>query len=223
MRNSESTLLGRFWKITALSFLFTSAVYIWVPWLRKPLVRENNILELVTALLFLAVCVLGVKYLVDCRAAYHEKVYWSIPVLGLIGFLEETSFGHSFLYYDVPVIQGVKIDAVHDFLKVFVQGFQADPISWSLIGWTTVMSVVGLYVIIRFHLYDYRWYVRLFDSHLPLKFVALCIGFLGLATVLDLELLTHHYWVFLEEFFEAAASLALLFSYLAMKEELSTC
>ena len=47
-----------------------------------------------------------------------EKSIGLFPLVGLIGFLEETSFGHSFLYYEVPEIQGVKIDALHDFLTI---------------------------------------------------------------------------------------------------------
>ena len=221
MRYSTTTLAGRFWSITLLSFFLASSIYLWVPWLRKPLIRENNLLELLTAALFFLVVILGVKRLVKLKGTHNGKMYWIIPIVGLIGVLEETSFGHSFLYYEVPVINGVKIDALHDFLKVFVQGFQAGQISWPLIASATGLTLAFLYTVFRFHLYEYHWYVQLFSTHPCLKFVVLCLGFLGFATLLDLEWGTHHYWIFVEEFFEAAGSLALLFSYLSMKLELA--
>ena len=98
--------------IAAVSYFMTSTLYLFVTWLRKPLIRENNVLEVITAILFLGACILGAKKLLSSSTAKTLNIYWCIPVLGLIGFLEETSFGHSFLYYDVPVIYGVKVDAI---------------------------------------------------------------------------------------------------------------
>ncbi|RMH38243.1 MAG: hypothetical protein D6690_00160 [Nitrospirae bacterium] len=90
-------------------------------------------------------------------------------------------------------------------------------LSWLSIGLVFGACCLLGYAIVRFRLYDYQFYAQQLRSYPPLKFVALCLGFLAVATVLDLEWLEHHYWVFLEEFLEAAASLALLFAYLMMR------
>ena len=160
--------------------------------------------------------------LVEKRFMKYPLMYWSIPLLGLIGFLEETSFGHSFLYYDVPTIRGVKIDALHDFLRVFLVMLQSEDngllIAMVIVGLS--LFVVGFWSWLR---HGGNWLtLKQLGAFPSLQFMGICIGFLFLSTVLDLEFLPHHFFVFLEEFMEATASLSLVFAYLSLKSELSS-
>ena len=107
----------------------------------------------------------------------------------------------------------------HDLLTVAMQGFQSNPIQWDLVAWGSVIALLIVYGCVRFQLYDYRQYRGWFVKYPSLRFVLLCLGFLGVATILDLELVSHHYLVFIEEFLEMIAALALIFAYLSMREE----
>ncbi len=220
MKDIETQLFRKFWTITGISFLVMASVYIFVPWLRKPLVRENNILELLTAILFLTVIMLGTKILIEQRRLTPPWVYWGIPLFGLIAFLEETSFGHSFLYYEVPIIQGVKIDALHDFLKVFMVMLQSEnnstPVIVLVLGGSVCLGGLWLW----FQRCEKGWSRKQWEAYPPFRFLVWCIGFLLFSAMLDLEFLTHHFLVFIEEFMEATASLSLMFAYLSLKHEL---
>ena len=217
----ESGLFRKFWIVTAISFLVTASAYVWIPSIRIPLLRENSFLESLTALFFFLVVILGTKTLLEKRSKKYPMIFWIIPLLGLLGFLEETSFGHRFLDYNRPTIQGVKMDAVHDFLRVFIAMFKSGDNGLLIAITAAGLGLLAACLWLWLRKCGFRSILKQIDASPALKFTGLCIGFLLLAGVLDLDVFTHHFSWFLEEFLETTAGLSLVFSCFSLRNELS--
>jgi hypothetical protein len=96
-----------------------SAVYFKAPEYRYLLLEENQLVENVTAFLFMLSAVWGFTLLVrDRRRKIRRLMLWSTTGLGLIGFLDEVSFGEDIFGLTMPMIAGVKVNAVHDLTDV---------------------------------------------------------------------------------------------------------
>ena len=82
-----------------------------VPSARERLIVEDGIIETTTALVFVAAAVIGVAALWRSR---RRARWWLIPALGLLGFLDEMSFGARIFGFPLPVIDGMEVDSFHD-------------------------------------------------------------------------------------------------------------
>ncbi|MEQ8952557.1 MAG: hypothetical protein RL120_00355 [Gammaproteobacteria bacterium] len=81
---------------------------------------EDRLVENISAAVFLGAGVYAARlWLMNTWSAPLDKLALAvIAVLGLIGFLDEISFGERMLRFDVHVIAGTRIDGVHDFVEV---------------------------------------------------------------------------------------------------------
>ena len=211
--------------IALMGFLFFTTLYVGLPWLRKPLVREHNLLEMVQALLYLGTVVVVLRNLTVIRRTQPTWLFSILIVLGVFGFLEEVSYGETLFlrftpfFSDPPKFFGVKIDAIHDFIQVLYVGLTTE-MSWFGIGVLGVaIGLSSLCFLIWGRLYDLRTLAKFFYKYQPLEFVFICGFLLFFATLLDLEFFHHHFLVFLEEFLEALAALSLFFAALVMSQQ----
>ena len=206
MQWTESAI-RRFSSIAVKLFILLSTIYWLIPALRKPLVREDNLLEMITALLFLATAVLSVTYLLKRANGPRHWSDWCVPVLATLGFLEEVSFGR--LFFDqLPIVQGVKIDALHDYLRVVVNLVNSGEYNGLI-----QTGAVGALVLVAGIVWLARQEIILLSRRLSIRFCTICLVLVAAASVLDLELVQHHYLHFLEEFTETLAAYALWLAY----------
>ncbi len=198
-------------RILVGSIIVFPLIYAGVPALRKVIVRENNVLELLTAFFYTGACLYGWWLCVEARRKGVLRQYWLIPLLGFLGLLEEESFGHSFLYFEVPKIWDIQVDALHDLVRV--------GIAWVL-TWdesTQVLFSVGcvgglLYFLWKIYS-SWSRVERFFCEHPPFVYVGVCGMFLFVALFLDLEWINDLPGLMLiEELFEMFASVSLLWS-----------
>lgn len=217
MRQDAMNVYRQYAVIALSGVLSLSLLYLLVPWLRKPLVREDNLLELLSAGLFLVTVAAGIHLVRRLQDRYDKKVYLVIPLLGLIGFLEEMSFGERLFHFEVPVMYGVRIDAVHDLINVLYAVAKTETAPVWLIFLGVGLGFFIVYVLIAYHLYDYRVLARILNRYPPLGFVGLCGGLLVVAVLIDLEAVPYHFLNFVEELFETMAALALVFACVALK------
>jgi hypothetical protein len=77
---------------------------------------EDGPVETAGALLFLgAAIVAGIR---SARVTDHRAWIMFAPIAGTAAFLSELSFGERLFGFTAPVVQGVKLDALHDVLQV---------------------------------------------------------------------------------------------------------
>ena len=205
--------LRRFAALNVQLFALLASIYWLVPALRKPLVREDNLLEMATALLFLATIILGTRALLRLPLAQRTWSDWLVPGLALLGFLEEVSFGR--LFFDKrPIVEGVKIDAIDDYLRVGLALWESG--AYDGLIRSVALSVAAILVAA---LWVCRRYLLSLAHRLPVQFCAVCMLFVAVASVLDLGLIEHHFLVFLEEYLEMLAAVALWFGYLGLRQK----
>jgi hypothetical protein len=137
-----------------------------------------------------------------------------------LGFLEEESFGHSFLYFAVPKVQGIQIDSLHDLLLIGV--------IW-VTNWELKLQILLLGALIGGGLYFcYRIYslwlpiLAYLMEHPPFWYVMVCGILLFFALILDLEMFSFPGMKLSEELLECQASVALAWSCLSLKCVLAT-
>ncbi|MGH7856265.1 MAG: hypothetical protein ACREQY_02975, partial [Candidatus Binatia bacterium] len=100
-----------------------ATLYFAVPSLQPEFVHENRFLENLTAALYLSAALSGLVLLLDsCRARVLLTV---VIAFGLLGFLDETSYGADLRLYQVSRVGGVRIDALHDFVELGIRTLHA--------------------------------------------------------------------------------------------------
>lgn len=202
----------QFWKISAISFVLLSLVYIYIPILRKPLTNEDNLLEMASALMYLAVSILTISFLIKRDPKSGSRIDWLIPILPIVGFAEEVSLGRLF-FSEIPLVEGVKIDAAHDFLRVFLYLIQTgghQDLFLSISAIAILVAVIGMFL--------FKDQIARLLNYEPFKFCLIWVALIGFASVVDLDLLSHFYLTFLEEYLETLAALCLVFAYRTLKD-----
>ena len=196
--------------LSAAGFIGFGLMYAVFPGIRDTLVAEDEVVENLSALLFLLGAGLGVLRLWGSRT--RSLAYWGIPLLALVGFLDEMSFGERMFGLSMPVVLGVKIDAVHDLFYVFynIVGGQVGRRGFILLGvvLATLVAAVG-----------WRRRATLTSAlrrHSPLLFVLIATVMVFAALVIDLDFVRHRFLILIEELLELNAGLALVFAALAI-------
>jgi len=153
--------------IIANAAVFT-ILFLLIPSLRNTLVNEDQIIESLTAFFFFLTFILGMWFLFKIEHRWSRVIYAFIPIVGLIGFLDELSFGLRILGASKPFsIAGKKMDSVHDLIDVaWIIGNdlveQLDSTTFLLIAFT----IFVILVIIAGVIFHYLRRIENFDSWL---------------------------------------------------------
>jgi hypothetical protein len=161
-------------------------LYLRAPQWRRRLFVEDGIIETTTALLFLAASILGLVFWITGSRAYR----WLLAVasgLGLLGFLDEISFGARFFGWSMPEMRGGgEFDGAHDLVIVLARsGSHSAPITIAMIG----IAILGLGLWCA-----RRWYAHLRSlthnivSDPAYTAMALFVGGVAIATIVDLDI-----------------------------------
>jgi hypothetical protein len=96
-----------------------SLMFYLIPEVRPNFVEEDQFIENFSTILFFGSFILSLIFVVRLAQKTHWwKTYLVIPVLSLICFLDEISFGERIFNLTMPTVYGKKIDAVHDLASV---------------------------------------------------------------------------------------------------------
>ncbi|MFQ5729795.1 MAG: hypothetical protein ACE5GN_05500, partial [Waddliaceae bacterium] len=120
MKNSRN-LVYLYSILTTIIIVSAVSFYLLVPSQRKHLIDENYTVENLTALLFLITFIYGMYALLRHEVIKRRKTYLSITIFAAFCFLNEVSFGMSWLNIPKPIIFGVRFSNVHDYV-VFTAG-----------------------------------------------------------------------------------------------------
>jgi hypothetical protein len=189
-----------------------------MPNYRGYLFSEDGLIENLSAIFFLISFFLGLIFIFNNNI--HRKALIFISAVGLLGFLDELSFGESLFGFNMPRIYGVKIDAVHDFFflgyKVIMGLTYLYPIYVFLfLG----VCIIGVTIVTLKYSYELKETISNIYNKPPfilaLFFTILVIS----ALVIDLDLVYHGTLFMVEEVFEMNAAIALLFCCLSLYEQ----
>ena len=188
-------------------------LHVLAPRLRGPLFGEDRIVETATALLFLAAFIVGLAFLIAHRSRRYRVLLFIASSLGLLGFLDEISFGARLFGWSMPEMAGGgEFDGAHDLvILTYRLGAEADPIV--VAGICATLVLIALLCVLY-------WYAQVRSlTHRMLidpayGLFALFVAGVAIAAVVDLDIgfLTHLGPV--EEIVEMNAGLALFLAVL---------
>ena len=201
--------------IFAVNILTTWVVGMWFPDYRAYLINEDSLVENLSVFFFLST--FSLSFLFVIKSKKNRKALIILLVLGLLGFLDEISFGERLFAFNMPFIGGVKIDAVHDFFYlgwIVIKSFTHSSaiFVYLLIGGGAIMAVIVAFK------YRYKLIALISNGYykqtyiLALFFASLIFG----AMIIDLEIVHNNALFALEESFEMNAAIALLFCCLSL-------
>jgi hypothetical protein len=189
---------------TAFSLVFIFPEY------RPYLVEEDSLIENASALFFLLTFLWGLR--LGHRHTQLRFMLWVVSGIGLLGFLDEISFGERLLSLSMPWINGVKIDAAHDLFGlacVTAKQLVLHQTEWlfPLVAGGSIIAIPSMVKHRNVVFHRFCTLIKRPSSTLGLTFIAI----LSTALIIDLDLI-HNYWLFaLEELLELNAALALIF------------
>lgn len=209
--------------------LLAACVYGLAPRWRAVLVEEDGVLESLSAVCF------GLAFLAGCLAwkvrpggRAPRRGAAVIPALGLLGFLDETSFCGLLAGSDNPASSGAGaassplvlpggyiLDGVHDLFTLPFKVWRDHAGFWGYaVGSVLLGLAVGLLVAKR-RLYM-PWVMSRVWAYLPYDFLRYAVILVGVAQLVDLDLLPGPWGLFLEEGLEAGGAWSLGCAALAM-------
>jgi hypothetical protein len=191
-------------------------VYALVPSARVVLSGEDRVTEWMSAGFFAASFFVGLFRFFT--ATGRPRAYFLLPWVGLIGFLDELSFGQRHLDLEMPVVRDVELDAVHDVVQLLHRVLTEDlsPAVATVVVVAVVVAALLACVWLR------RRAIPFLHGNPPLVYAVFAAGFLVPALFIDLQF-SHliDYRMFLEELLELNAAVSWLFVSLAIGREIA--
>ena len=173
--------------VVVLNMSITGLAYIFAPEWRGNIINEDHVVEQATTLTFAAAFLIGVTSIMRSQGLASRKLHALIPVAGLIGFLDELSFGERVFGFTAPTLYGIDIDGTHDLVRVAAPIIENDPAFILVPG---VAALIGAYLLFRKRsrrntvmAYE-NW--RALWAYPPAKLSIISLIMLLLAIVLDL-------------------------------------
>ncbi|MFW5856420.1 MAG: hypothetical protein ACOCX4_00960 [Planctomycetota bacterium] len=223
LREMDRPVRRWFWRVAVLGSALSAAVFAAVPAWRPAFIEESQMLENLSAALYLAaaLAVLGVAF----RAAERRRIprpAWLIPLAALVAFLDETSFlgllaetAEEAHKAPIRLPGGYLIDGVHDLLALpFKMGYDAglSKATLAILG-VVCIGVPGVLIWRRLR----RRILAACRAYPPYDYFRFAVIVVSTSLIIDLELIMTPALQFVEELMEAIGGLALLFGGLSMR------
>lgn len=219
--------VNRVWLLVAalvLIDLVAALIFITAPsggTVRGYFVHEDSLIENLTAAFYLFTFFAALLLLKNQRVSSVNSRRWLIMLsaVGLLGFLDEISFGERLFDLAMPVLGDTKIDAVHDVVELALNQAAGLGSGQKQLLVLILFCLLALAFVAILKHAGRLWGSIVTDRHLPLY--VLLTGFVSLgcaALILDTGWFRFRGAVALEEFFELNAALVLLTSCLSIYE-----
>jgi len=197
-------LLRFFVVLSVINLGVASLIWIFHPDLQRSLIKNGYFVQNATAIFFLAGFFLGAIPLIASPDPARRRLYFWIPLLSLFAWLEEIRYGMGYIHFHTLVLEGKKVDAIHDLLNVLQFSLHGIPFH-------RLIEAAGL-VALSLPAFHYRLPNRILDlarADLPYRFffIAFALGMVG--QVLDLKLFPGRYVHLIEEVLEMNGSIAM--------------
>ncbi len=177
-----------------------------VPASHDALLQEDGAVENLSAVLYLYAFLAGM--FLFRKSVSFRKSLLLVGVLGLVGCLDEISFGERLTGAEMPELLGFKVDGVHDLFYVAAITLDSIPRLYAALLVLAVMGVLA-FVAVK---YAPRL-IRALWSLYPRSSIIIGLVFmtqLFISLVIDLELIRHDLLFVLEEQLEMNAAVSLI-------------
>lgn len=214
MKTDVRRLLCAYAVVIIVNIVLCSLAYIFFPAWRPSLQNEGHLVENMSAALYFGSALLGFFMLLRVKEKKTRIVYLVIPFLGLMGFLEEISFGESLFNIQMPWIGDFKINSLHEliFFALWKLNKHKYDYFWLYLFLFAFFSVAAFFIIRRYH----RHFMQALKAYPSYRFVLFSIGFLFVAQIFDMHIIDLEFDVFLEELFELNGAVGLFFASLSI-------
>lgn len=224
---TKDTNIKQIQKFFYITFIFSLGTFLielcLSAFIKFSLYQEDGIVENLTAIIFLCSGIIGLF----CFSQWPNKhpnrwIPLSIFAIGVLGFLDEISFGERIFRWKPAEFRGDPIDAIHDYLffayRLLIDSFTKKQL---LSAAAIIILCTGMLCFRYFPKIKNTWlYIKMSP---PLQFMSLAFLFIGIASVIDLEFLGHMDFIYaFEEIFELTAGWAIFCSAFAQIIEIKT-
>ncbi|UCG34723.1 MAG: hypothetical protein JSW17_04315 [Candidatus Omnitrophota bacterium] len=104
--------------VAAVNVFIFSMLYIFVPQSERLFRGEDVVMENISAVLFFIGFLLSLFFVLKTKERKYRKAYFAIPIICLIGFLDEISFGARIINFTTPTFYGAEIERTHDSVDI---------------------------------------------------------------------------------------------------------
>ena len=195
--------------ILGITMLAAFGVYFWMPSYRSYLLKEDSLIENLSAGLYLVSFGMGLLFFL--KSKMDRKALAAVSAVSLLGFLDEISFGERLFDLDMPRIYGMEIDAAHDLVclayRMIMRLAAAYPAYLILFLSAGIIIVTVPLLKYRSELSKIIAGIHREEPFLLALFFTILIFF---SIVIDLEIVHNKVLFMIEELFEMNAALALL-------------
>ncbi|MBX2991831.1 MAG: hypothetical protein KF749_11785 [Bacteroidetes bacterium] len=194
-----------FYFSTAVSFVvFTICLIIIGNVWDNPVLGEDGVLESLSALLYLAALVAALYVAFKVKSRRVRVINILVLAVGFLGFTSEISFGERWFNLTMPVVRGVKIDAVHDFVDLGYQILRDKLPGFVLLLLVAAAALTFVAVVWRFR----SSIAEILREREDASLVAWACVVILMAVVIDLDIIQNMFLFLLEELFELAGGIA---------------
>lgn len=210
MKKSFKNLFGIYANIIILNIFAFTLLYSMFPKLQYFLFSEDKLVENLSGLFFLLSFIIGTLFLIQLKGRKERWIYLAIPLLGLIGFLEELSWGHRIFHFKLPYLFGIHFDSLHDInmplFKLLTE--QGESPLYILLA---IFFFVSLILLLKYHKH-FLQIPEILRKYPSFGLIIIASSFLLSAQVFDLELAKPQFFEALEEIFEMNGAFTWLFA-----------
>lgn len=215
---SFKKILTSYFIIIFCSLTAAFSIYLWLPEYTYFIIEEDHLVENISAFSYLTAFFLGLWILTSFSS--WRKLSWLVTIIGLIGFLDELSFGTRFLEFTEPELFDKNINAVHDIITIGYLFFE------EIIGFSgifiLVLTSVGAFFLFYIKQQKYRIEKFIGDpTSPPGLFLVLFFLFVLVAQIADLKDFIAPLMI-VEELFELFGGIALGFYSISLAKMFET-
>ena len=200
--------------VIGLNIIIFTFLYFFFPQLRKYFFSEDYLVENITAVFFLISFFLGIFLIIRIREKKLRRLYLILPLISILGFLEEISYGQRIFNYKVPKLYSERFDALHDLVTISYSFLMMHARYFLLYVIPIVICAAILLLYIKYRRQLPR-ISRLFESYPPFGFLFVALGLIFVSEINDLRFIKPDFRKLIEELFEMNAALTLFFAVLA--------
>ncbi|MBN2711103.1 MAG: hypothetical protein JXR97_01520 [Planctomycetes bacterium] len=199
-------------------FCLVASILSWslFPDYRGEFVDEDGMVENFSAIFSLCAFFVGFAAICFRLRGMLLLIHLPIPFLSLLAFLDEVSFGIPYFLNKKEIhVFGYGVDGVHDIIAL---NFKLIVASESVVVYVISSIVIGGFAglaIAKRRLYM-PWIMQQVRTFPAFDFVRYAVILIGVAMIIDLDVIKYPPIYMLEELFEAMGTLALLFACLTM-------
>ena len=204
--------------IFGINMMIMFVVGMWMPDYRGYLAHEDSLVENLSAFFFLCTFFLGLLFIL--KGTKNKKALIFVSVIGLLGFLDEISFGERMFALNMPRVHGMPIDSAHDLFTLGYRLIEELAHSYSVL----VYSLIGIGVILIAKLalknkYEIAEIIKRIQNNQTYILALIFTLFIFAALIIDLDILHIKGIFIIEESLEMNAALALLFCSLSLYDQ----